>query len=126
MTADTHDFDLPDWGTGGAPDVTLDDDALAEVEVRLEGADPPLITTVAAPQGVEIRKTIGFVSGQGSSTSDSSDTAAAEARVRALAALSDNALAMGAQAVVGTRLYLTQRKNRALAVAYGTAVSIEP
>lgn len=103
--------------------MTLDDDALAEVEVRLEGTDPPLITTVAAPHGVEIKATLGFVSGQGSSTSDSSDTAAAEARVRALAALADNAVAMGAHAVVGTRLHLTQRKNRALVVAYGTAVS---
>ena len=118
MPDETAEFELPDWGTGGAPEVSLD--ALAEVEVRLEAR--PLVTTVAAPHGVTIRQTLGFVSGQGSSKDQSSDAAAAEARVRALAALADNALAMGADAVVGTRLIVTQRKDRAMVVAYGTAV----
>lgn len=120
MPDETPEFELPEWGTGGAPDVSLDADALAEVEVRLEAR--PLVTTVAAPHGVTIRQTLGFVSGQGSSKDQSSDAAAAEARVRALAALADNALAMGADAVVGTRLIVTQRKDRAMVVAYGTAV----
>ena len=120
MPDETAEFELPEWGTGGAPDVSLDADALAEVEVRLEAR--PLVTTVAAPHGVTIRQTLGFVSGQGSSKDQSSDAAAAEARVRALAALADNALAMGADAVVGTRLIVTQRKDRAMVVAYGTAV----
>lgn len=120
MVSETQDFDLPDWGTEGAPEVTLDAEALAEVEVRLESR--PLITTVAAPFGVNIRQTLGFVSGQGSSKDQSSDTAAAEARVRALAALADNAVAMGADSVVGTRLIVSQRKGRAMVVAYGTAV----
>ncbi len=120
MTVESQEFDLPDWGTGGAPEVTLDADALAEVEVRLQSR--PLITTVASPSGLDIRLTIGFVSGQGSSKDASSDTAAAEARVRALAALADNAIEMGADAVVGTRLIITQRKSRSMVVAYGTAV----
>lgn len=120
MPDETAEFELPEWGTGGAPEVSLDADALAEVEVRLEAR--PLVTTVAAPHGVTIRQTLGFVSGQGSSKDQSSDAAAAEARVRALAALADNALAMGADAVVGTRLIVTQRKDRAMVVAYGTAV----
>lgn len=120
MADETPEFELPDWGTQGAPEVSLDPEHLDEVEVLLESR--PLITTVAAPQGVTIRQTLGFVSGQGSSKDQSSDAAAAEARVRALAALADNAVAMGADAVVGTRLIVTQRKDRAMVVAYGTAV----
>jgi len=129
---DSESFDLPDWGTEGAPPAPADDSTL---DVGDEPADvfldvePELArTTIPLPPDYRIRNMIGLVSAEGTATvTEDLDFAAAVAVATsaALDRLSSEATTSRATAVVGIQLTIATRLNDVVAVAYGTALDVE-
>lgn len=128
-------FDLPEWGTGGAPpepvteedehadEPTHDVDLLIDVEAELIEA------TIALPDRYRMREVIGLVAAEGSaSVSDdtSLQSATGAARSAAFDRLTSEARMLGANAVAGIRLSVTVRLNEVVVVAYGTALVASP
>ncbi|MDH3250175.1 MAG: YbjQ family protein [Acidimicrobiia bacterium] len=124
-------FDLPDWGTDGAPPPPPPD---TDLEDSVEPADlfldvtPELIrTTTQLPPGYRVRTVVGLVSAEGSATVTddvSFGGAVAMAKSAALDRLSSEASTSGATAVVGIELTVATRLNDVVVVAYGTALDV--
>lgn len=125
-------FDLPDWGTDGAPPEPATDDAEEleparpeELDVLLDVRQELLLSTVGAPPANRVRTVLGLVASEGSASISDGGTlqaATGSARSAALDRLTSDAEAMGATAVVGMRLTVAVRLNEVVVTAYGTAV----
>lgn len=108
-------FDLPPWGTEGAP----------EVEPAGEGEAPArgglVVTTLSSiPGGTRL---LGIVTGVGTARINGDPEPAAEQAVAAaLARLEEGAARLGATAVAGVGLSPAIRKRRVVVVATGTAL----
>ena len=127
--SDSESFDLPDWGTDGAPPPPAQG---SDVSGRIEPPDlvldvtPELIQSTV-PIGIEhgADVVIGLVTTEGSATvGDDLDLAKAIAIARsaALDRLAGEASTIGASAVVGIRLSVATRLNDVVVMAYGTAL----
>ena len=122
-------FDLPEWGTGGAPPepVTAPGDEVVTGEMDLLiDVEPEMIeSTVALPDHYRVREVIGLVVSEGSASMSDGMTlqsAAGAARSAALDRLTSEATTLGANAVAGIRLSVAVRLNDVVVVAYGTAL----
>jgi uncharacterized protein YbjQ (UPF0145 family) len=128
---DSEPFDLPDWGTEGAPpppppDTDLED-AVEPVDLFLDVTPELIRTTTSIPSGYRVRNVIGLVSAEGSAAmTDDVDfgAAVAAAKAAALDRLSSDASTSGATAVVGIRLTVVTRLNDVVTIAYGTALDV--
>ena len=128
---DSEPFDLPEWGTEGAPpppppDTDLDD-AVEPPDLFLDVTPELIRTTTQLPPGYRVRNVIGLVSAEGSAsvTDDVAFGAAlAAAKAAALDRLSSDASTSGATAVVGIRMTVTTRLNDVVVIAYGTALDV--
>ncbi len=128
---DSEPFDLPDWGTDGAPIVVPEDvdfdDAVEPADVFLAITPELLRSTSSLPSTYRIRSFIGLVSAEGSATvGDDLDFqgAVAVAKSAALDRLSTDASTSGATAVVDIRLTIVARLNDVVVLAYGTALDV--
>lgn len=114
---DIPEFDLPPWGSGGAP-------AYAEPPAPEPAGDRrPVVVTVDRLEGRS--RALGLVSGEGSHEATGDDhpaSAVSAARTAALERLMEEAASMGASGVVGTRFAVSVSKRRATVLASGTAV----
>jgi uncharacterized protein YbjQ (UPF0145 family) len=128
---DSEPFDLPEWGTEGAPpppppDTDLDD-AVEPVDLFLDVTPELVRATTQLPAGYRVRNVIGLVSAEGSAavTDDVGFAGAvAMAKAAALDRLSSDASTSGATAVVGIHLAVATRLNDVVVVAYGTALDV--
>jgi uncharacterized protein YbjQ (UPF0145 family) len=128
---DSEPFDLPDWGTEGAPpppppDTDLDD-AVEPVDLFLDVTPELIRTTTQLPPGYRVRNVVGLVSAEGSATVTDDVAfagALATAKAAALDRLSSDASTSGATAVVGIRLTVATRLNDVVVIAYGTALDV--
>jgi uncharacterized protein YbjQ (UPF0145 family) len=128
---DSESFDLPDWGTEGAPpppppDADLDD-AIEPADLFLEVTPELIRTTTQLPPGYRVRNVIGLVSAEGSATVTNDvgfGGALGSAKAAALDRLSSEASTSGATALVGIRLTVATRLNDVVVVAYGTALDV--
>ena len=126
---DSESFDLPDWGTEGAPpppppDTDLDD-AVEPADLFLDVTPELIRTTTQLPSGYRVRNVIGLASAEGIATVTDDVTFAAAlamAKAAALDRLSSEASTSGATAVVGIRLTVATRLNDVVVIAYGTAL----
>ncbi len=117
-------FDLPAWGTGGAPDLETE----PEVEIVVEPARPDevLVVTTDTLPGHRITSVTGIVAGEASAEVDGPpETAIREARDTALGVLRRQAVDAGAQAVVGVDIDVALRKGTVVVTAVGTAVELD-
>ncbi len=116
-------FDLPAWGTAGAPDLETE----PEVEILVEPAAPDdvvVVTTDGIP-GRRIVQVVGLVAGEASSPVDGPvETALRDARATALGVLRRQAVEAGADGVVGLDVQISLRKGVVVATAVGTAVEL--
>lgn len=122
-------FDLPAWGTGGAPELDTD----TEVEIVVEPVAPEpvvpeqvvVVTTETVP-GRRITSGLGMVSGEAAVFVGERpvETAVREARATALDILRRHAGEVGAEAVVGVRADLAVRKSTVVVSVVGTAVTL--
>lgn len=124
-------FDLPDWGTEGAPpepptDAADDGEAPPEgIDVHIEVEAELLQSTTGLPAPYRVRSVIGLVSAEGAASIVDGATlqsATGAARSAALDRLTSEARTIGATAVVGIRLTIAVRLNDVVVVAYGTAL----
>ena len=119
-------FDLPAWGTAGAPD--LDTEAETEVEIVVEPLVPDdvLVVTTETVPGRRTASTLGLVAGEGSAPLGDGplETAIRQARTVALDVLRRHATDLGARAVVGLRTSLAVRKTAVAVTVLGTAVEL--
>lgn len=128
---DSEPFDLPDWGTDGAPIVLPEDvdfeDAVEPADLFLAITPELLRSTSALPPTHRVRDVIGLVSAEGSATvGDDLDFqgAVAVAKSAALDRLSSEASTSGASAVVEIRMTMVTRLNDVVVVVYGTALDV--
>ena len=128
---DSESFDLPDWGTDGAPPRPLEDtnldDAVEPADLFLEVTPELIRTTTQLPPGYRVRTVIGLVSAEGSAAVTDEvhfAGALAMAKAAALDRLSSDASTSGATAVTGIRLTVATRLNDVVVVAYGTALDV--
>jgi uncharacterized protein YbjQ (UPF0145 family) len=128
---DSESFDLPDWGTHGAPTVPPGDadadDAVEPADLFLEVTPELIRSTMPLPPDYRIRSVIGLVTAEGSaSVGDDLDFqgAVAVAKSAALDRLSSEASTSGATAVVEIRMTIVSRLNDIVVVAYGTALDV--
>ncbi len=107
--SDMPEFDLPPWGSGGAPDT--------------EPGAPPIVVTVDRIEGA--RRTLGLVAGEGSHPvgDDPPARAVGVARAAAVERLVEAAAEMGATAVVGADFSLAATGDTITVLATGTAVA---
>lgn len=124
-------FDLPDWGTEGAPPEPATDGAEtgeappAGIDVHLDVESELLQSTTDLPGSYRIRSVVGLVSAEGAASVADGTTlqsATGAARSAALDRLTSEAETIGATAVVGIRLSIAVRLNDVVVVAYGTAL----
>jgi uncharacterized protein YbjQ (UPF0145 family) len=120
--SDSESFDLPDWGTAGAPPPPpLDDDAADRTErpdLVLDVTPELIQTTVPLSMEAGVDSVIGLVTTEGSATvADDLDLSRAIAIARS-AALDR----LAGEAVVGIRLSVVTRLNDVVVMAYGTAL----
>lgn len=127
--SDSESFDLPDWGTEGAPPqppLTPDTELSEESQDLILDVTPELIqATISLSPGPDSDAVIGLVTTEGSATvADGLDLARAIAIARsaALDRLGSEATTIGAAAVIGIRLSVVTRLNDVVVMAYGTAV----
>lgn len=122
-----HEFNLPDWGTEGAPpepavpEETTDEAITDPIEISVERS--VLLAAGALPPRWDVRTVHGLVTGHAKSDKDDHVAAVDSATSKALAELSRRADEMGANAVTDVRVTTTGRKSRVVATAWGTAVS---
>ena len=130
-------FDLPEWGTAGAPpepiahesDESPEPEPLEDLDVLLDVEQELMHATTGLPASHRVRSLIGLVAAEGSaSVSDdvSLQAATGAARSAALDRLASEAGTIGATAVVGIRLAVTVRLNEVAVIAYGTAMDATP
>lgn len=124
-------FDLPDWGTEGAPPEPATDAADESetppkgIDVHLDVESDLLQLTTALPSPYRIRSVIGLVSAEGTASladGTSLQSATGAARSAALDRLTSEAETIGATALAGIRLSVAVRLNDVVVVAYGTAL----
>ena len=124
-------FDLPDWGTEGAPPEPATDAAdegeppPGGIDVHLEVEPELLQSTIDLPGSYRIRSVIGLVSAEGTASVADGTTlqsATGAARSAALDRLTSEAETIGATAVAGIRLSVAVRLNDVVVLAYGTAL----
>lgn len=115
------EFDLPPWGSGGAP-------AYVEPPVSAPAPDTepgaaPIVVTVDRIEGA--RRTLGLVAGEGSHPvgDDPPARAVGVARAAAVERLVEAAAEMGATAVVGAGFSLAATEDMITVLATGTAVT---
>lgn len=127
----SESFDLPEWGTEGAPPEPATDaadagEALPEgIDVHLEVEAELLQSTIGLPAPYRVRSVIGLVSAEGTASIVDGTTlqsATGAARSAALDRLTSEAETIGATAVAGIRLTIAVRLNDVVVVAYGTAL----
>jgi hypothetical protein len=114
-------FDLPAWGTAGAP--ALPPDPVQDTPATDTSASRhrPVLVTVDAIPGMT--RLVGMVAAEGSAgTDDEPAVALGIARRAALDRLSEAASDAGADGVVGVRFSVTVTKRGAAVLASGTAV----
>ena len=128
---DSEPFDLPEWGTDGAPPAPPDHAGLEEAsepgDLFLDVTPELARSTVPLPPDYRMQNMVGLVSAEGSATvSEDLDFggAVAVAKSAALDRLSSEASTSGATAIVGIRLTVTTRLNDVVVVAYGTALDV--
>jgi uncharacterized protein YbjQ (UPF0145 family) len=128
---DSESFDLPDWGTEGAPPPpppgTDLGDAVEPADLFLDVTPELIRTSTDLPAGYRVRSVVGLVTAEGSaSVTDHIDLdgAVAVAKSAALDRLSSDASTSGASAVVGIRLTIATRLNDVVVLAYGTALDV--
>lgn len=121
-------FDLPEWGTAGAPPVPGEEPPKAPDEGIVPAVPTLTLTTTDGVPGRQVRSFLGLVVGEAAQQAggDGLEAALETARGLALERLRDRAAAVGAEAVVGVRLNVTLRKLMVLVTAVGTAVSLRP
>ncbi len=129
---DSESFDLPEWGTAGAPPPpppgTDLDDAAEQADLYLDVTAELILTTTQLPPGYRVRSVIGLVSAEGSASVNDDigfNGALAVAKSAALDRLSSDASTSGAGAVVGIRLTVATRLNDVVVLAYGTALDVK-
>ena len=127
--SDSESFDLPDWGTEGAPPqppLTTDTEPSEQAADLILDVTPEVKqTTIPSLPRPDDDAVIGLVTTEGSATvTDGLDLARAIAIARsaALDRLASEATTIGAAAVVGIRLSVVTRLNDVVVMAYGTAV----
>jgi hypothetical protein len=111
-------FDLPPWGTEGAPEVEPD------AEGEAGGGGGPLLTTLTGPARRPGGRPLGVVTGAGSAKVDGDPVSAVErAAAAALERLAEAGRALGAGTVEGVVLTPVVRSKRATVLAAGTAMT---
>ncbi len=116
-------FDLPAWGTAGAPDLETE----PEVEILVEPATPDDVVVVTTDEipGRRIVRVVGLVAGEASCPVDGPvEMALRDARAAALGVLRRQAAEAGAGGVVGLDVQISLRKGVVVATAVGTAVEL--
>lgn len=134
MQHDSESFDLPEWGTEGAPPAPVDDvdsgrRSAEQLDVVLDITPELVRLSGPVPTGFVIRSIFGLISADGSATvSDSTSLAAATAAARdaALDRLSTDATTMGATVVSDISLTVAVRLNDVIVTAYGSAFEAAP
>jgi uncharacterized protein YbjQ (UPF0145 family) len=118
--SDMPPFDLPPWGSGGAPAYT---ERRATAPRSPESARTPVVVTVEAIEGA--RRTLGLVAGEASHpVGDDMPARASEvARAAAVERLVEAASELGATAVVGTRFSIAAGDGIVTVLVTGTAVA---
>lgn len=121
------EFSLPDWGTEGAPpepSVAADTDPDADLDaIEIAVERPMLLVAGALPSRWNVRTMHGLVTAFGKSEKEDHQDAVESATSKALDDLSENARAMGANAVVEIDIAVSSRKSKTVVTAWGTAVS---
>ncbi|HSJ29353.1 MAG TPA: heavy metal-binding domain-containing protein [Acidimicrobiia bacterium] len=116
------EFNLPDWGTEGAPPAPIvDDDPAGEIEISVE--QPVVVTAGSLPSGWTVRTIHGLVAAHAKSEKDDTAKALDAATARCLDELQERAASLGANAVIDAAISVTERKSRVIVTAWGTAVS---
>lgn len=131
--AEIPEFELPEWGTEGAPphppfpdDPGADTEVAGETrEIAIEVEYDVTVTTTSLPQGWRITEVLGLVTGEASSDKDDPAKAAAKAKGKAVETATEAARALGANAITGLRLEMTSAKGAIAVIAYGTAVRFD-
>ncbi len=119
-------FDLPAWGTAGAPDLGTETETEVEIVVEpLAPTDIVVVTTETVP-GARISSTLGVVAGEASAAVGDGplETAIRQARTAAIDVLRRHATDAGAHAVVGLRTDMALRKSTVAVAVVGTAVEL--
>ncbi len=116
-------FDLPDWGTAGAPafrpEAAPDAAPLPAGDTR---SGPPVLVTVESVPGM--RTVLGILAAEGrAAVEEDPAEAVGIARRAALDRLTEAATEAGADAVVGVRFELAVTKRTATVLAAGTGVA---
>ena len=130
MDQDNHEeipsFQLPDWGTEGAPPPPPDSPELEPdgPTVTVEVDHSLLAFTGTTPPGWTVEGVLGLVAGEGASDKSQPTKAASAARKMAVQNLETEARALGANAIGGVEIALTAKKSRTTVIAYGTALQI--
>lgn len=130
-------FDLPEWGTAGAPpepatdepDGDTDPEPPQDLDVLLDVQPELLVSTIDLPASHRIRSVLGLAAAEGSASISDGGTlpaATGSARSAALDRLTSDAVTMGATALVGIRMTVSVRLNEVVVTAYGTAVDAVP
>ena len=120
-------FTLPDWGTEGAPpepavpDEAEDGVGPEPIEISVER--PILVTSGALPPSWKVHTVHGLVTGHAKGDKDETSDAAESACTKAIAAVTERAAALGANAVTDLALSVSGRKSNVIVTAWGTAVS---
>ncbi len=121
------EFTLPDWGTEGAPpEPVVPDDAAEDgdselIEISVER--PILVTAGALPPSWKVHTVHGLVTGHAKSDKDDASDATESACTKALAAMTERAAELGANAVTDLALSVSGRKSQVIVTAWGTAVT---
>jgi uncharacterized protein YbjQ (UPF0145 family) len=121
------EFTLPDWGTDGAPpepavpDDAPDDADSEPIEISVER--PILVTAGALPPTWKVHTVHGLVTGHARSDKDDASDPADSACEEAVAAVTERAAELGANAVTDLALSVSWRKSKVVVTAWGTAVS---
>lgn len=114
------EFDLPPWGSGGAPAYRERPTPAARFP---EPDRTPIVVTVEAIEGV--RRTLGLVAAEASQVvgDDVPARAIGVARAAAVERLVEEASELGAGAVVGTRFSIAVTEDTVTVLVTGTAVA---
>lgn len=121
------EFTLPDWGTEGAPpEPTVPDDADDAADddpIEISVERPILVTAGPLPPAWKVHTVHGLVTGHAKSDKDDASDAAESACAKAVAALTERAGELGANAVTDLAMSVSGRKSKSVATVWGTAVT---
>jgi uncharacterized protein YbjQ (UPF0145 family) len=121
------EFELPDWGTEGAPPAPPSEPGDSPVrpparEIALEVEPEIVLSTAGLVSGWATAHVLDIATGVGFADKDDPVRSTAKATSRAFDALRQAARAMEADAVVEVRLSIIAKKAGVTVTAYGTAV----